>query len=78
MKATPKRRAKSEPVATPIGNPNSPYIFTEEAAKYLRFGSVQLFREWVWRYGVPHRKRGRRMLFTKSELDAFMAEQAGV
>lgn len=73
-----KGGALAERATKPLGSPHSPYIYSEEAAKYLRFGSPQLFREWVWKYGVPHVKRGRRMLFTKETLDKFMAEQAEV
>lgn len=73
----PKSSAPAKKLADrPLGNPASPYIFADEAARYLRFGTVQLFREWVWRYGVPHKKRGRTMLFTKAELDAFMDQLA--
>jgi excisionase family DNA binding protein len=55
--------------STPI---ESPYLTAEEAAAYLNFTSVHWFRQAVRRYGIPFKRRGRRLFFTKAELDQFM------
>ena len=51
----------------------SPYLTATEAADYLRYSSPHAFRVDVKRKGIPCIRRGRRMFFTKSQLDSFMA-----
>jgi excisionase family DNA binding protein len=51
----------------------SPYLTTDEAAAYLRYASVQAFRRIVRRRGIPHIRRGRRLIFTQAHLDEWMA-----
>lgn len=50
----------------------SPYLTAEEAAQYLRFPTTHWFRVAAKRYGIPTLRRGRRVFFKKSDLDAFM------
>ncbi len=52
---------------------DSPYLTADEAAEYLRFPSTRWFRISVKRYGIPSIKRGRRLFFTKVQLDEFMS-----
>jgi excisionase family DNA binding protein len=52
---------------------DSPYLTADEAAEYLRFPSTRWFRDSVRRYGIPSLRRGRRIFFTKADLDRFMA-----
>lgn len=52
---------------------DSPYLTPDEAARYLRYPSAHWFRVCVKRFGIPHIRRGRRMFFTKQQLDEFMA-----
>lgn len=70
----PANPRKPSPIVPeqPVGIPASPYLLSEEAALYLRFDSPQLFREWAWKYSVPHLKRGRRLLFDRAVLDAYL------
>jgi excisionase family DNA binding protein len=53
--------------------PESPYLTAEEAAEYLRFSSLPWFRRAVRIYGIPCLRRGRRLFFTQTDLDQFMA-----
>ena len=55
-----------------IGDPFSPYLRSDEAARYLRFASAKLFREWVQREGVPTRRRGRTLLFDRRVLEVYI------
>jgi hypothetical protein len=50
----------------------SPYLTADEAAAYLNFASTRWFRVAVRRYGIPCKRRGRRLFFVKEELDQFM------
>jgi excisionase family DNA binding protein len=52
---------------------DSPYLTAVEAAEYLRYSSATWFRRSVKKYGIPCLRRGRRMFFTKADLDQFMA-----
>lgn len=51
----------------------SPYLTADEAGRYLRFSSTRWFRRFVKAHRVPCLRRGRRMFFTKADLDGFMA-----
>lgn len=51
---------------------DSPYLTASEAAIYLRFPSTHWFRVSVKKFGIPAIRRGRRMFFTKEQLDEFM------
>lgn len=52
---------------------DTPYLTAEEAAQYLRFTSTRWFRRAVRKYGIPCIRRGKRMFFTRPQLDEFMA-----
>lgn len=51
----------------------TPYLTADEAAAYLRYPSTRWFRRSVKRYGIPCKRRGNRMFFTKADLDSFMS-----
>jgi hypothetical protein len=55
-----------------IGDPLSPYLLTEEAARFLRFNTPHLFHKWAVRHRVPVLRRGRTLLYEKRVLVAFM------
>jgi len=67
-----------------IGNAHSPYLLTDEAARYLRFDRapngqtrepsemMNLFRKWAARWRVPVARRGRTLLYDRRVLDAFV------
>jgi len=57
----------------PNNAPESPYLTAEEAAAYLKFPTTHWFRAAVRRYGIPCKRRGARLFFTKEELDQFMS-----
>lgn len=52
---------------------DTPWLTSEEAARYLKFPSTRWFRMAVRKYGIPTVRRGRRLFFHKQELDEFMA-----
>ena len=52
---------------------DTPYLTADEAAQYLRFPTTRWFRVAVKKYGIPCLRRGRRMFFSKTQLDEFMA-----
>lgn len=54
-------------------NLDSPYLTAPEAALYLRFPSTHWFRVSAKKFGIPCIRRGRRMFFTKQQLDEFMS-----
>lgn len=51
----------------------SPYLTVDEAAAYLRFPTAHALRQATKKYGIPVIRRGRRLLYTRSQLDRFMA-----
>lgn len=55
-----------------IGIPGSPWLTTEEAARYLRFPSVRAFYAWLDRNNIPKSRRGRVLLFERRILDAYI------
>lgn len=59
-----------------MNNTTSPYMTTEEAAEYLRV-STHTIRYYVHNQSIPYKKlgkNGRRILFTRDDLDKFMRE----
>lgn len=58
-----------------IGDPASPYLRTDEAARFLRFANANLFREWAARNRVPGLRRGRALLYDRRVLAAFLEQR---
>ncbi len=58
-----------------LGDPDSPYLLTEEAATFLRFSTPHLFYKWARRNRVPVLRRGRTLLYRRSVLDAFLQQK---
>jgi hypothetical protein len=60
-----------------LGDPLSPYLTTEEAARYLRFPDTPiralLFRQWAKRQGLQPSRRGRILLWERRYLDRVVA-----
>ncbi len=47
-----------------------------EAAWFLRFTTLKAFYQAVHRYGIPHARRGARvMLFRRADLEKFLASR---
>jgi len=67
----------TDPTDDQLGDPLSPYLTTEEAARYLRFpaGPIQavLFRQWARRQHLRPSRRGRILLWERRYLDAVVA-----
>lgn len=63
-------------VAGECGDPASPYLLTDEAARFLRFPSAHLFRKWAGRNRVPVQRRGRTLLYERRVLVAFLNGEA--
>ena len=55
---------------------DSPYLTAAEAAQYLRYPSTHWFRISAKKFGIPCLRRGRRVFYTKRQLDDFMAVAA--
>lgn len=51
---------------------DSPYLTADEAAAYLRYPNTHAFRVDIPKKGIPCIRRGRRLFFTKKQLDQFM------
>lgn len=56
-----------------LGSPDSPYLTADEACRYLRRTNVKAFYAAVLSERIPHRRAGRRLLFLREELDAWLA-----
>ena len=52
---------------------DSPYLTAAEAAQYLRYPSTHWFRISAKKFGIPCIRRGRRIFYTKRQLDEFMS-----
>lgn len=52
---------------------DSPYLTADEAAAYLRYPSTHWFRISAKKFGIPCIRRGRRIFYTRQQLDEFMA-----
>ena len=65
-------------VGEELGDPLSPYLRTDEAARFLRFDGPRaraLFRKWALRHRVPVCRRGRTLLYERRVLEAFLKGQ---
>lgn len=58
-----------------LGDALSPYLLTDEAARFLRFSNTRLFREWANRHHVPVQRRGRTLLYDRRVLIAFIEQR---
>ena len=56
-----------------VNKVESPYLTADEAAEYLRYPNTHAFRVDIPKKGIPCIRRGRRLFFTKTQLDDFMA-----
>ena len=56
-----------------LGDPLSPYLTSEEAARDLRFSTAPHFRRWAKRRGLRPSRRGRVLLWERRYLDAVIA-----
>ena len=63
-------------IADQIGDPLSPYLTTDEAARYLRFATAPLFYKWAIRHRVPVQRRGRTLLYDRRVLEAFLRQDS--
>jgi len=66
--------------ADEIGDPCSPFLTSDEAARYLRFPEgpkqAEFFRQWARREHLQPRKRGRVLLWDKQYLDNAITPKA--
>jgi len=54
-----------------------PNFDAAEAAWFLRYTTIKSFYQAVRRYGIPHARRGHRvMLFTRADLEKFLASRS--
>ena len=58
-----------------FGIPDSPFLTAEEASKYLRFASVRALYKAIKTERIPHRRRGRTLLFLPAELHRWLEGQ---
>lgn len=56
----------------------SPFITAAECAVYLKFADVDSLYRAVTRDGIPHRRRGRTLLFIPAELDRWLAGESRI
>ncbi len=57
-------------------DPTHPILDAAEAAWFLRFTTLKAFYQAVHRYGIPHARRGARvMLFRRADLEKFLASR---
>jgi hypothetical protein len=75
--ATPPRRASGEHLAPRApSDPAQPIFDAAEAAWFLRYSTMKAFYQAVHRYGIPHARRGARvMLFRRADLEKFLASR---
>lgn len=67
-------RPRTAPRAPP--DPTHPILDAAEAAWFLRFTTLKAFYQAVHRYGIPHARRGARvMLFRRTDLEKFLASR---
>jgi hypothetical protein len=71
------RRTSGEPlVPRAPSDPAQPIFDAAEAAWFLRYTSMKAFYQAVHRYGIPHARRGARvMLFRRADLEKFLASR---
>jgi hypothetical protein len=65
-------QSQSDASQSQLGDTDSPYLLSEEAAAFLRFKDARLFREWAKRNRVPVLHRGRTLLYRRSVLESFL------
>lgn len=71
--ATLPQQPEGDPhVPDQLGDPLSPYFLADEAARFLRFNTTNLFRKWATRHLVPQLRRGRTVLYERRVLEAFL------
>jgi len=58
--------------AAPALSKKSPYLTPDEAAPYLKYKTGHALMQATRRFGIPHIKLGRRVLYVEAELDQFM------
>lgn len=69
-----ERRPRAAPRAP--SDPTHPILDAAEAAWFLRFTTLKAFYQAVHRYGIPHARRGARvMLFRRTDLEKFLASR---
>lgn len=57
-------------------DPTHPIFDAAEAAWFLRYSTLKAFYQAVHRYGIPHARRGVRvMLFRRTDLEKFLASR---
>jgi hypothetical protein len=68
------RQLQAAPSATETleGYRDSPYLLSDEAARFLRFNTRALFVKWAKRNRVPVCRRGRTLLYKRAVLEAFI------
>jgi hypothetical protein len=72
-----------EPETPPRGT-NSPFFTAPEAAAYLRMEhadgtpNVSALYQARWRHGIRAHRRGRKLLFKRADLDAFLSREMSV
>lgn len=70
--------------ALALGDPLSPYLTSEEAARHLRFTETapseptRCFLRWARRSGIRPSRRGRVLLWERRYLDAVIADRQSV
>jgi len=73
-RARPSTPLKVELSTVDVPKTSSPYLTAEEAGKYLRvFHSAHTMQQATKRYGIPHIRIGKKMLFLPAQLDEFMS-----
>src|SRR5262245_60788454 len=72
LKAELETPPSDSPMTSPA--PDSPYLTAEEAGKYLRvFHTAHAMQQATKRYGIPHIRVGKHILYQAAQLDEFMA-----
>jgi hypothetical protein len=72
--ASSDARADQHLVPHAPADPSQPYFDAAEAAWCLRYPTMKAFYQAVRRYGIPHARRGQRvMLFRRADLEKFLA-----
>lgn len=74
---TMKRPNGGHLVPHAAGDPAQPNFDAAEAAWFLRYPTMKAFYQAVRRYGIPHARRGERvMLFRRADLEKFLASRS--
>jgi hypothetical protein len=89
QRVVPGPAARSDPPTRTVGPPENghpvphapsdlaqPILDAAEAAWILRYPTLKAFYQAVHRYGIPHARRGHRvMLFRRADLEKFLASR---